>query len=107
MYEIFARIAEAKIRQSIENGELENLEGKGKTVQLENMAFIPADQRMAYKIMKNAGLVPEEVAVQKEMDLLRQQISRCSDVLEKETLKKRLRETEVRFGIMLEKMHRR
>lgn len=107
MHELFGQIAEAKIRQAIENGQLKNLPGEGKPLELDSMAFIPADQRMAFKIMKNAGLVPEEVTLQKEMDLLRQSIAKCSDKTEKEALKKKLRERETVLGIMIEKKLRR
>ncbi len=71
---IFTRIAEERIAESMRNGEFENLEGAGKPLRLEDDSMVPEDLRMAYKILKNAGFVPPEVIEKKEiatmMDLL-------------------------------------
>jgi len=45
-------IAERKIQEAILNGELDNLPGKGKPLQLEDESGIPKELRLAYKILK-------------------------------------------------------
>jgi len=69
------RIAEKRIKEAMEKGEFENLEGKGKPLKFEDDSFVPPDLRMAYKILKNAGYLPPEIEAEKEirttMDLLR------------------------------------
>ena len=54
-------IAEQKIAEAIANGELDGLPGAGKPLALDDDALVPEDLRMAYRILKNAGYVPEEV----------------------------------------------
>ncbi len=63
----FQRIAEKHIREAIENGELDNLPGSGKPLALEDDSHIPGDLRIAHKVLKNAGFVPQEVSLSKEI----------------------------------------
>jgi hypothetical protein len=50
-----AHPAEERIRQAIENGEFDNLPGKGKPFQWEDYPFEDPDQRLAYHVLRNAG----------------------------------------------------
>jgi hypothetical protein len=50
------KIAERKIREAMENGELDNLPGQGEPLNLEDDSHIPEDLRMAYKVFKKRGL---------------------------------------------------
>ena len=72
---IFHKIAEQRIKEAMENGAFENLEGKGRPLRFEDDSFIPPDLRMAYKILKNSGFLPPELEAEKEIkkaeDLLR------------------------------------
>ena len=77
--EIFAKIAEQKILEAIENGEFDNLEGLGKPLDLADESWIPEDLRMAYKILKNAGCLPAELELRKEVMNLRQLIDTVDD----------------------------
>ncbi|ALG68874.1 DnaJ family domain-containing protein [Beggiatoa leptomitoformis] len=61
------KIAEAYILEAIEKGELDNLAGMGKPLELEDLSHVPEELRMAYKILKNAGCVPEEVQLRKDI----------------------------------------
>ena len=54
-------IAEQRIREACERGAFDSLPGAGKPLELEDDSHIPEDLRMAYKLLKNAGYVPEEV----------------------------------------------
>ena len=84
--EIFAKIAEQKIREAIENGEFDNLEGMGKPLDLSDESWIPEDLRMAYRILKNAGCLPAELELRKEVMNLRDLINTIDD--NQERLKK-------------------
>jgi hypothetical protein len=65
--EFFAKLAERRILEAIENGEFENLEGKGKPLIFEDETWIPEDLRMAYRFLKNAGCVPPELEMRNEV----------------------------------------
>ena len=54
-------IAERKIAEAAAQGEFDGLPGAGKPLDLEEDPLVPEDQRMANRILRNAGFVPREV----------------------------------------------
>jgi hypothetical protein len=76
---IFWKIAEQRIREAMENGEFENLPGKGKPLSFEDESWIPEDLRMAYRILKNSGCIPPELELRKEVLNLQELISTIDD----------------------------
>lgn len=77
-------IAEQRIEEAVAKGEFDNLPGAGKPLILEDFSQIPPELRMAYKILKNAGCVPEEISQRKEISQLTELLDKCPD--EKERL---------------------
>lgn len=57
---MFDSIAERKIAEAIAAGELDNLPGAGRPLELDDDSHVPEDLRAAYRILKNAGCVPPE-----------------------------------------------
>jgi hypothetical protein len=55
------QIAETRIREAIERGELSGLPGEGRPLQLDDDSAIPEELRAAYRILKNAGFLPPEL----------------------------------------------
>jgi Domain of unknown function (DUF1992) len=64
---MFDLIAEQKIAEAIARGELDNLPGAGRPLDLDDDALIPEELRLAYRILKNAGYVPPEVETLNEI----------------------------------------
>lgn len=63
------RIAEEKIRAAAERGEFDHLPGAGQPLPDEDdLALVPPELRMAYRVMKNAGYLPEEVRLRREIE---------------------------------------
>lgn len=60
-------IIEKKIKEAQENGEFDNLPGKGKPLTLDDDSRVPEDLRLAYKILKNANCLPPEIELKKEI----------------------------------------
>lgn len=58
--------AERHISSALKRGELENLSGEGKPLQLEDDSHVPADLRAGYRLLKNAGCLPPEIEQRKE-----------------------------------------
>ena len=54
-------LAEKAIQDAIARGELDDLPGAGRPLELDDDALIPEELRLAYRILKNAGYVPAEV----------------------------------------------
>jgi len=107
MKDIFASVAEAKIKEAIAKGELKNLPGEGKPITIENMAFVPPEERFAFHIMKNAGIQPTEVSLKNELEELAKLANDCEDTEEKNKLAKKLQEVNIRYSIMMEKRRTR
>ena len=63
-------LAEARIAEAMERGELDNLPGAGKPQVLDDDSHIPETLRMAYRILKNAGCLPPEMQLRKDIDAL-------------------------------------
>ena len=69
-------LAEAQIRQAIERGDLDNLPGAGKPLSLPDETLVPEELRMAYRVLKNAGFIPEEVRLRRDIAELEQLLPR-------------------------------
>lgn len=61
------RIAESRIQEAIERGELRDLPGEGKPLQLDDDSAVPEALRAAYRILKNAGYLPPELQLRKDV----------------------------------------
>ena len=70
-----SELAEARIREAAERGELDNLPGAGQPLELDDDRMVPQELRMAYRILKNANCLPPELDARREIreleDLLR------------------------------------
>ncbi|GAA5417603.1 hypothetical protein Pryu01_02677 [Paraliobacillus ryukyuensis] len=98
-----SRMAEEKIREAMKQGSFDHLEGKGKPQQLEDLSHIPAELRMGYHLMKNSDYLPEEIHLHKELLSLREMVKACDNDEEKQQLKRRLTEKELRYRLLMEK----
>jgi hypothetical protein len=54
-------LVEQRLEEAVSRGELNNLPGEGRPLDLDDDPLIPQDLRLAYRILKNAGFVPPEV----------------------------------------------
>ncbi|MED5017023.1 DUF1992 domain-containing protein [Paenibacillus chibensis] len=99
---IMSWLAEQRIHQAMEQGDFKDLAGKGKPLELEDVSHIPEDLRMSYKIMKNAGLIPEEMQLQGELIKLQNLIHLCENAGEKEKLTRTFTEKKLRFQMLME-----
>jgi len=81
---------EAKIKKAMAEGAFDNLPGKGKPLDLNKYLSVPEHLRPAYHVLKNAGYVPEEVRLKREMEILKEKISQCPSAREKASLVKEL-----------------
>lgn len=104
--DIFELIAERRIREAMERGEFDNLPLKGKPLPPDDER-VPPELRMAYKILKNANVLPEELELKKSIHSLQELIRTCCDAGEEERLLKQLNEKQLRFNILMEKRFKR
>jgi hypothetical protein len=83
-------IAEQRIEEAIARGDLDNLPGAGRPLALDDDALVPAELRMAYRILKNAGFVPPEVERRREAATLRSLIATATEDVERKRAAARL-----------------
>jgi hypothetical protein len=84
------RIAEERIRAAQEEGLFDNLPGRYQPLNLEDESGIPEDMRLAFKILKNAGCLPIEMELRKEIYNLRQLLNAAIDEETRKELRREL-----------------
>ena len=82
----FARIAEERIRKAVEEGLFEDLKNAGRPLDFEDETWVPEDLRITYRVLKNAGHIPPELELKKEIMNLRSLVETIDD--DRERLKK-------------------
>lgn len=60
------QLAEKHILAALRQGELDNLPGSGKPLQLDDDKHVPAELRAGYRILKNSGFLPPELEMRRE-----------------------------------------
>ncbi|MGD8389792.1 MAG: DUF1992 domain-containing protein [Desulfobacteraceae bacterium] len=79
----FDEIIERRIREAQQNGDFDNLPGRGRPLELEDDSGIPEDLRLVYKILKNANCLPPEVELRKEIHQMKDLLEAIPDEKEK------------------------
>jgi hypothetical protein len=79
----FQKIIEKRIQDAQNNGDFDNLPGKGKPIDLENDRNIPEDLRLTYKILRNADCLPPELQLKKEIRVMEDMLDGIPDEKEK------------------------
>ena len=54
-------LVERRIRAAIARGEFDHLPGAGRPLALDDDPLVPQELRVAYRLLKNAGVVPPEL----------------------------------------------
>lgn len=98
------QIADA-LAQSQRSGELQSAASWGKPLELEDAyARTPEELRMGFKILKNAGIVPPEVEMLREIAEMKQQLAACEDEAQRTALNKRIADAQQAVALRLEKL---
>lgn len=98
--EFFSKLAENRIREAIEAGEFDNLQGKGQPLNLDDDSHIPPELRMAYKILKNADCLPPELVLRQEVVQLQDLVASMPDEAEKLKQMRRLNFMMMKLSMM-------
>jgi hypothetical protein len=101
--DILAKIAEQRIREAIERGEFDNLAYHGKPLKFEDLSGVPEHLRMGYKILKDAGVLPPELQLKKDILTLQDLINACYDDEERRSMQRQMNEKMLRYNIMMER----
>lgn len=99
-FNIFAKIAEERIKEAMERGEFDNLSCKGKPIEIEDDSHIPPELRIAHKILKNAGCLPLEMEIKKEIKTTEELLAGIKDTQEKYRQIKKLNYLVLKLNMM-------
>src|SRR5258708_3107908 len=102
----FDRLVEDRIKEAMDNGEFDNLKGKGKPLDLGWYFQLPEDLRMGYSVLKSANVVPEEAQLLKDIAVLKESLEACADPAEKLELSRSINEKHALFRLSLERRKR-
>ncbi|NWG33725.1 MAG: DUF1992 domain-containing protein [Chloroflexi bacterium] len=103
----FDKLVESIIQEAMERGEFDNLPGKGKPIDLSAYFDTPEDMRMAYSVLKNAGMTSREVELLKEIGELSQIRAAALDDKRRRELHKEIEKRQIEFSLMMERQRRR
>ncbi|SMC17902.1 protein of unknown function [Desulfacinum hydrothermale DSM 13146] len=81
-------------------GEFDNLPGKGEPLHLEDDSHLPADLRIAYKILKNADCLPPELQLRKDIQTTEELLAGIKDTQEKYRQMKKLNYLIMKLNMM-------
>jgi hypothetical protein len=98
-----ARIAEARIGEAIERGDLDDLPGSGRPLELEDLSRVPAEMRAAYKVLRNADVLPPELELRRHVHSLGRLIEATADEDERERLRREFRRRQLHYSILVER----
>jgi DnaJ-like protein len=92
------QIAEHYIQEAQERGEFDNLPGAGKPLMMEDDSMVPEDLRVGYRLLKNAGYLPPELQLHKEIHDVEQLLAGVQDASEYKQAERRLRYLRLRLN---------
>lgn len=96
--DIIDQIVERRISEAIASGEFVGLPGEGRPLELEDDRLVPEELRVAYRIMKNAGYVPDELRLFAELRSAEQLLMQARHAEERVAAGARLRILLERLG---------
>jgi len=94
------RIAEQRILEAQRDGAFDNLPGKGKPLELEDLSWVPEDLRIGYHVLKNAHVLPPEVELLKDIHSLEDLLKHVEDESERRSLAKSIQWKMIRLDML-------
>jgi hypothetical protein len=96
----FWRIAEERIKEAQRAGAFDDLPGKGKPLDLEDLSWVPEDLRIGYHILKNAHVLPPEAELLKDIHTIEDLLKHVEDEGERRALAKSIQFKLIRLDML-------
>ena len=96
----FWRIAEERILDAQRAGAFDDLPGKGKPLNLEDMSWVPEELRIGYHILKNAHVLPPEAELLKDIHTLEDLLKHVEDDGARRALAKSIQAKVIRLDLL-------
>ncbi|MBN2386717.1 MAG: DUF1992 domain-containing protein [Anaerolineales bacterium] len=95
------RSVDAIIQEAIERGEFDDLPGAGRPIDLSAYFDMPEEVRLAYTILKNANLLPEEAEILKEITALKEALGNTTDEVASRKISKAIENRMLQFSVLM------
>jgi DnaJ-like protein len=96
----FWRIAEERIKEAQRAGAFDDLPGKGKPLDLEDLSWVPEDLRIGYLVLKNAHVLPPEAELLKDIRTIEDLLKHVEDEGERRALAKSIQFKLIRLDML-------
>jgi hypothetical protein len=96
----FWRLAEERIKEAQRAGAFDNLPGKGKPLDLEDLSWVPEDLRIGYLVLKNAHVLPPEAQLLKDIHTIEDLLKHVEDEGERRALAKTIQFKLIRLDML-------
>ncbi len=93
------RLAEETILAAARRGEFDDLPGSGKPLSLDDDSAVPEPLRVAYRILSNAGCLPPEQQLRREIRELEDLLQQLQGSAEEQQLRRRLLLLQTRLAL--------
>jgi len=100
-------LVDKMIEQWLSETDCASLPGAGKPLSLDEYFSWPEEQRVGLSLLKNAGFVPPEVELLREISRLNDAIAACKQDQDRALLRKQLQEEEVKLNLSIERSRQR
>jgi hypothetical protein len=83
-------LVEQRIRSAMADGAFDDLPGRGRPLVLDDDSLVPEDLRLAYRVLKNAGYLPEQLQLRREIGEIEGMLEKVLDGKMRRRANKRL-----------------
>lgn len=99
------KLVEQKIQEAMADGEFDNLPGKGKPIDLSAYFATPEEKRIGYSILKNAGFIPAEAELLKEIETLNEKLQSSGEA-ERAAIEREIHRAKLKVSLLMERRKR-
>jgi len=94
------KAVEAIIKEAMERGEFSNLPGAGKPIDLSAYFETPEDVRLVMSVLKNAGVMPEEINLLQEIAASRQKLAAETEESRRGELQMAINDLQLKYNLL-------
>lgn len=99
---VWSHHVEQLIEQAVKDGVFDDLPGRGRPLELEDLSQVPAELRASYIMLKTHGFVPPELEARKAWLRLEDLLAACADDGERDRLRPQARAAALRYRLLME-----
>lgn len=96
-------MADRIIGEAVKRGDFDDLPNRGQKLDFDDPEGLPGELRLSNRVLKNAGYVPEEIQLRKDIDALKQRLSQAIDADHKAALQQQINTKSMQFAMLMER----